>query len=340
MAGDLERLNLLLTLGRYADGEKAARDAIGREPEWGPGYTFLAIFLGNLGRGGEALEPARVGVAKESADPWAHATLARTHLRVGSPKRAVAAAEEALRLDPTYAYARSVLAQAFCIRKRFQDAHAAAVEGLRHSPEDEDLLRWKGWAEYGRSRIAEARATAETGLRLHPRSDSLFNLLGCTLQHQGEHQYVWAVARWYRLHQQAEEAFREAVRLDPACANYQENREDNALVFRRRLLQAGLHAGFLALVLVAGGLMCAGAGPAGLAVAVLAVWGYIGGLFLSAATPGWMLLAAPLGWLDGVRLPPSPALRAARRDWLIKVGAGVLLAAVFVLLMLAAARKP
>src|SRR5690348_15165006 len=64
MADATERLNLLLTLGRYADGERAAREAIGREPEYAAGYTFLALFLLNQGRAEPALVAARDGVRR------------------------------------------------------------------------------------------------------------------------------------------------------------------------------------------------------------------------------------------------------------------------------------
>ena len=45
MSADNDRLNLLLDLRRYADAEKAVRDAIGRDPQWAAAYTHLARAL-------------------------------------------------------------------------------------------------------------------------------------------------------------------------------------------------------------------------------------------------------------------------------------------------------
>jgi hypothetical protein len=62
-------------------------------------------------------------------------------------------------------------------------------------------------------------------------------------------EYVWAVSRWRRFHRQAEEIFREAVRLDPSEPAYQENRESNLITYRRRLLRGLVHGGTLVLTL-------------------------------------------------------------------------------------------
>src|SRR5436305_94765 len=104
-APDLDRLNLLLTLRRNAEGEKAAQEAIAADPEWGAGYSFLALFLLNLDLPGKAQRPARDGVGKAPHDPWAHVALASVLGRLKRFDEAQVCLKEALRLDPGYGYA-------------------------------------------------------------------------------------------------------------------------------------------------------------------------------------------------------------------------------------------
>jgi tetratricopeptide (TPR) repeat protein len=230
MATDLERLNLLLSLRRYAEGEKAAREAIAAEPEWAAGYIYLALFLLNQRRAWEAVEAAQVGVGKDPHDPWGHAVFALANLRVGASRTAWNAARTAIALNPTSPLGRAVEAEIMCDWGHFGDAIATAAEGLRHSPQDEHLLHWKGWAEHRLDRFGEALATADEGLRHHPRSDGLLNVRGISLQTMAEHS--WLPWRRLRLHQAADAAYREALRLAPVEKAYQQNRRFNILTAR------------------------------------------------------------------------------------------------------------
>src|SRR5262249_32282945 len=99
---DNDRLNLLLELKRYADAEKLAREAIGRDPHWASGYTHLARALVSLNKKDEAIAAAREGVRKAPTDPWAHATLGCVLNWFGDAKTALEPAQEAVRLDHRY----------------------------------------------------------------------------------------------------------------------------------------------------------------------------------------------------------------------------------------------
>lgn len=234
MPDDTERLNLLIGLRRYADAEKAAREAIARDPNWGPGYTHLARALINLNRADDAIEAAREGVRKAPKDAWAVGTLACAMNWFNRPKEAIGPAEEAVRLDPTYAWAYAMLANLYFNLNRFQDARRTATDGMKYDPESESLFRWKGWAEHSLKRYRDALATAEAGVKKHPNSHLLLNLLG---------RVKWSLAerKWFRgrlaLHREADAALAEAVRLNPAEPSYRSNWRDNAVSARGYILR-------------------------------------------------------------------------------------------------------
>jgi tetratricopeptide (TPR) repeat protein len=340
MPSDLDRLNLLLTLGRYAEGEKAAREAIGENPEWGTAYGFLALFLSNQGHHLPAIRAAKDCVGKDPHDPWGHAVRACVLNRLDRTRQALAAADEAIRLDPTYAYARCVRCEILCTEERYRDARITAIDGLRHHPTDEMLLHWKGWVEYRTGRLDAAVKTAEEGLRHHPDSAALRNVLGCALMERAEGRTP--IGR-VRDHKRAEEAFREAIRLRPSETAYQENRRNNAVRGRRYVLWVLLIPltilSFAAavtgsVVAMGGGLPKPGAGVIGFAAAAYAI-----GLVFLQTEAEWVILSAPVGRLD---MPTVPLTRNERKKgfWLWLLVAGALVGAPAAAWVLALSARP
>lgn len=322
MADATDRLSLLLNLGRCADGEAAAREALGHDPEYAAGYTFLALFLLNQGRAEPAVAAARDGVKRAPRDPWAHAVLAYALAGSNQPERALDAAHEALRLDPTCVLGHQVRCQALCHRRRFRDAERAAWDGLAHHPIDEQLVFWLAWSQREQGEWDRAIDTAEQGLRVHPRSADLRNVLGCALW-----QSTAMRDRLDRLraHRRAEAAFREAVRLAPADRVHQENRRNNAIACRRHVLWV---------VLIPLGLASFAALTVGLAQAAAAGYGgspcfvlpglalyLFGVLRLMTAAP--FLLGAPLGWLGVPTVPLARGERWKGRAWWFFACAGL-----------------
>jgi tetratricopeptide (TPR) repeat protein len=244
MTDQTDRLNLLLTLRRYADGEKAAREALAADPRWGAGYTFLALFLLNQGKLGAAERSAREGVRHAPADPWAHLVLGIVFLRQDRPKEARAAADEVLRLDPHGVGGYQLLADAWGADGRHTAARLAARDGLARHPTDPTLLSCLGWAELRLGRPDVAREIAEQSLEHYPVSPLLHHLLGCILfERAAQTEGLRARIRFHRL---ADRHLAEAVRLDPATDVLRENRRNNVLSCRQLVLWL--------LLLVAGGL--------------------------------------------------------------------------------------
>lgn len=246
MISDNDRLNLLLDLRRYADAEKLAREAIGRDPQWASAYTHLARALMGLNKP-EAIEAAREGVRKAPHDAWAVGTLACAQNWFGKSQEALESAEEAIRLDPRYAWAYAMLANILYNLNRFGDARMRAVEGLAFDPTSESLFRWKGWAEHKMGEQAEALRTAEEALKHHPNSHLLLNLIGCIKWTDAEK--TWGLTR-LRLHRDADAVLRESIRLDPTQTAYRDNLRANAVSCRKHVVGHGLVLVAVAVALV------------------------------------------------------------------------------------------
>lgn len=246
MNSDTDRINLLLDLRRYADAERAARDAVGRDPQWAAGYSHLARAL--MGRNNpEAIDAAREGARKAPRDAWAVCTLACALNWFNKSKEALEPAEEALRLDPRYAWTYALLSNILYNLSRYADARARAIDGLRFDPLGESLFRWKGWAEHKLGDHAEALRTAEEGLKHHPNSHLLLNLIGCVKWVAAEQ--TWGLKR-LRGHRAADAVLRESIRLDPTQQAYRDNLRGNAISCRRHVVGNGLSLLSIASVLV------------------------------------------------------------------------------------------
>lgn len=235
MTSDNDRLNLLLDLRRYSDAEKAARDAIGRDPQWAAAYTHLARALMGQNKQ-EAIDAAREGARKAPHDAWAVGTLACAFNWFNKSKEALGPAEEAIRLDPRYAWAYAMLSNILYNLGRYSDARAKALQGLQFDPLSESLFRWKGWAEHKLGDQADALRTAEEGLKHHPNSHLLLNLIGCIKWTSAE---KTRGLKRLRGHRDAEVVLRESIRLDPTQQAYRDNVRGNAVSCRQHVVGNG-----------------------------------------------------------------------------------------------------
>jgi tetratricopeptide (TPR) repeat protein len=103
-----------------------------------------------------------------AGDPLA---LARHYLEIGNAKRALAELEKAPAVDDADFWAAR--AEALYELHRFAEAAEAAEQGLRHDPEDFDLLDVLAIAELEHGRETEAMAAIDAALELYPDSAEL-----------------------------------------------------------------------------------------------------------------------------------------------------------------------
>jgi tetratricopeptide (TPR) repeat protein len=313
MSSENDRLNLLLDLRRYADAEKVARDAIGRDPQWASAYTHLARALMGQNKK-EAIDAAREGARKAPHDAWAVGTLACALNWFGLSKEALEPAEQAVKLDPRYAWAYAMLSNILFNLNRFKDAHAKAVEGLRFDPLNESLFRWKGWAEHKMGEQKEALLTAEEGLKHHPNSHLLLNLIGCVKWTQAEKLLLGP--KRLRLHRAADELIRESIRLDPTQQAYRDNLRGNTRACRQPLVGVVLTLACVVFVVVpvfvaANVVVRAGDPNKAEMVTALCMMAFI--VAMGFANCQGIALVAPLARFGVPAAPVTPAERRAGR---------------------------
>lgn len=202
MSAHLERARLLLAQSRPADAEREVMQALAAQPH----------------------------------DANALALLALTRTRQEKDQAALAAAEEAVGLEPDRAYMHYVHAFVLHRLDRTDDAFAAAKEGLRLDPHDPEIFSLIASIELHRRAWPAALAAAESALAIDPEHVQAANLRSMALVQLGRREEAMATIDfalqrnpesalshanqgWNQLHRnqprQAQEHFREALRLDP-----------------------------------------------------------------------------------------------------------------------------
>lgn len=201
-APNLAHAQQLIQLGRFADAAKVLRGVLAQDPDDPFAHTLLAICAAELEQWPVAIEHAdrAVHLAPDAPASW-HAK-GHVHLEMRQWPEAEAAARETIRLEPGAVDGHALLAAAMASQRRWPETLAAAEEGLQLDPTHDDCTNLRGFAltQLG---DAEGAAAALRGQLGRTPSDARTHAnRGHTLMHQ----------RQYR---EAQEHFREALRLDP-----------------------------------------------------------------------------------------------------------------------------
>ncbi|GIE95050.1 hypothetical protein [Paractinoplanes rishiriensis] len=128
------RAHRLAEVGRLADAERTARDALAATPADGRLLTLLASVLRLQRDYAAALSTAGAAVAAAPSLADAHAERAECLILLIRSRDAVAAAEEAVRLAPHAPDGHLVLARALAATRAYPRAQAAAAHGLALAP--------------------------------------------------------------------------------------------------------------------------------------------------------------------------------------------------------------
>jgi tetratricopeptide (TPR) repeat protein len=128
------RAHRLAEVGRLADAERTARDALAATPADGHLLTLLASVLRLQRKYAAALSTAEAAVSASPSLADAHAERAECLLLLIRSRDAVAAAEEAVRLAPDRPDGHLVLARALAATRAYPRARAAAAHGLALAP--------------------------------------------------------------------------------------------------------------------------------------------------------------------------------------------------------------
>jgi tetratricopeptide (TPR) repeat protein len=202
MSAHLDRARLLLAQSRPADAERESMLALAAQPDDPEALAFLALSQIEQGRGEEALEAARdaVGLAPQEAFlHYVHAHVLRNMDRIDDAFRS---AQEAIRLDPADADCFALLSSIELSRNRWPAALEAAEQALALNAEHVGAANLRAMALVRLGRKAEAMESVDYALDRAP-----------------EDAFSHANQGWNYLHQnrphQAQEHFREALRLEP-----------------------------------------------------------------------------------------------------------------------------
>lgn len=194
-------------------------------------------FLRERRRFTEAKAAIHQHLASAPDDFAGHLELAVTGWMEGEDHRAaLAAVERAIGIDPEIPAAHCVRSSVLNALDRHGEALAAADEARRLDPENAFAWECRGHALLALRRLPEAEEAARQALALDPLDETASNLLSTILRLQQrfdeaeieierhlardpENAWTFATAGWTALNRgdrkQAEELFREALRLDP-----------------------------------------------------------------------------------------------------------------------------
>lgn len=202
MTAHLERAQLLLAQSRPGDAEREALQALAAQPDQPHALALLALCRIEQDKRAPALEAAReaVGLAPDVA--YFHYVHGLILHRSDREEDAFRAAQEALRLDPDDADIFCLLASIELARRRWSAALQAAERALALNPEHVGAANLRSMALVRLGRKAEAMTAIDYALHRAPEN---------ALSHANQ--------GWNCLHRndpkQAQEHFREALRLEP-----------------------------------------------------------------------------------------------------------------------------
>jgi tetratricopeptide (TPR) repeat protein len=209
----------LKDIGRYADAEKAFREALSQEPNDAFALHHLAACqFHQADRHRDALQTIGNAIAIEPNEVDHHILRAFILCVLDRPKEALATAQTALQLSPTSDGAFTAEAQALLLLSRWADAERSARSALALDADNSAAANQLAQALRMQNKMAENAGHLEGMLARDP-----------------EDPYTHANAGWSALqrgqHRDAEMHFREALRLDP---EFESAREGLLNSFRAR----------------------------------------------------------------------------------------------------------
>ncbi len=202
MSAHLERAQLLLAQSRPADAEQEVMRALITEPAEPRALALLALSRVEQGKRESALQAARDAIGLAPDVSYYHFVHAEILHRVDQTEDAFRAVQEALRLDPADADNFALLAAIELSRRDWSGALAASENALALNAEHVTAINLRSIALVRLGRKSEAMAAVDFALDREP-----------------ENAFSHANQGWNRLHRnqprEAQEHFREALRLDP-----------------------------------------------------------------------------------------------------------------------------
>jgi tetratricopeptide (TPR) repeat protein len=203
----LQRGSMLRQLARFADAERFLQNAIAEQPSNAQGYLELAICYEAWGdHDKQALDCIDRAIALAPNDARPHAWRAWILGSLDRDRDAIAAAEDALRLDSHDILALNALGRAHAGLQEWKEAERCARAVLVLNAENTAGLNMLSVSLRQQGRLREANAISDTLLALVPDDAYAQNSAGWAALQAGDHRL-------------ANRHFLEALRLDPTLDN-------------------------------------------------------------------------------------------------------------------------
>lgn len=197
-----QRALVLFDQGRFDLAERSLRNALAEDHADATAHALLALCLSELGRRAEATAEAEAAVGLAPDESLPHYALAHVRYDRNDFSGAREALDEAIRLDPDDPNQSALLAQLFAHDARWEQALAAAEEGLAIDPEHTGCTNLRVLALRQLGRTAEAASALGRALERAPENAPTHANQGWACLQAGDQP-------------RALEHFREALRLDP-----------------------------------------------------------------------------------------------------------------------------
>jgi TolB-like protein/cytochrome c-type biogenesis protein CcmH/NrfG len=132
-------------------------------------------------------EAARTAVTLDEQDPWAHLVLGMTYAYARKHPDAIASVRKAIDLNPSFAIGHSWLGVVLGYAGEWEEALEALDQAIRINPNDTDVQAagMRGVPLFTAGRYEEAAAAAREGLRERPEQAGFWRLLVISLAHAG-----------------------------------------------------------------------------------------------------------------------------------------------------------
>jgi Flp pilus assembly protein TadD len=188
----LQQAELLVDVGRYPEAVNRAKDAARRAPDDARPYQLWSLALEGMGKYEEAARYARESIRLAPDDAMGHRLLSRAYSdlarsqrgapRTASAARAVAAADEASRLDPYNPNSHLVLAEALAILGDVEQADAEIQLAIRAAPNSVATWVTASLVALGAKNWDAAIAACHRALAIDPNNYAALNNLGVALR--------------------------------------------------------------------------------------------------------------------------------------------------------------
>jgi tetratricopeptide (TPR) repeat protein len=190
----------LRRLGRFAEAEKAFREAIRIKPKFARAYSYLGSLFSDMNRLTEAVEAAQRAIELEPNMYQAYFGLAGIYKRLGDLKGAEHAYRKTIRINPSFSLPYSYLSSLLRDQGRLEEAVEIDLTELELDKNKSPYGR--GLALMELQRNAEAEEEFREAIRLKPDFASAYFRLGMILKEE-------------QRFEEAAQAFREAIRIEP-----------------------------------------------------------------------------------------------------------------------------